>query len=54
VLGVAHDSAGNVIGLRRWEAATELEAGKDLRFDFMISSVGPGIDRVEFLTEARP
>lgn len=54
VLGVAYDSAGNVVGVRRWEAATALEAGKDLRFDFMISSVGPGIARVEFLTEARP
>jgi len=54
VLAVAYDASGNVIGVRRWEAPTALDAGGSLPFDFTVSSVGARIERVDFLTEARP
>jgi hypothetical protein len=54
VLAVAYDADGNVVGLRRWESPSPLEGGRSLEFNFMVSSVGPGIERVEFLAEARP
>ncbi|MFA5874392.1 MAG: LysM peptidoglycan-binding domain-containing protein, partial [Anaerolineales bacterium] len=54
VLATAYDAAGNVIGVRRWESPSALTADAPVSFDFMVYSVGPGIDRVEFLAEARP
>jgi hypothetical protein len=54
VLATAYDAAGNVIGVRRWESPSALSADAPVSFDFLVSSVGPGIDRVEFLAEARP
>ena len=54
VLATAYDAAGNVIGVRRWESAAALNAGATIAFNFQVSSVGPGIARVEFLAEARP
>ena len=54
VLAIAYDSAGNVVGLRRWESSSALTVDAPVSFDFFISSVGPAIDRVEFLAEARP
>jgi LysM repeat protein len=50
----AFDEAGRVVGVRRWEADSPLPAGGTLPFSFQISSMGPPIDRVELLTEARP
>jgi LysM repeat protein len=54
VLATAFDAAGNVVGVRRWESASALTGGSPVPFEFPISSVGPPIERVEFLTEARP
>ncbi len=54
LLASAYDGAGNVVGVRRWESSEALTAGAPLSFDFPVSSVGPGITRVEFLAEARP
>ena len=54
VLASAFDSAGKVVGVRRWESTTALNATAPVAFDFPVSSVGPGIARVEFLAEARP
>lgn len=54
VLATAYDTEGNVVGVRRWESASVLSAGGPVSFDFLVSSVGPVIDRVEFLAEARP
>ncbi len=54
VLASAFDSTGNVVGVRRWESTAALSAGAPAAFDFPVSSVGPGIARVEFLAEARP
>ncbi|MBI4733121.1 MAG: LysM peptidoglycan-binding domain-containing protein [Chloroflexi bacterium] len=54
VLAVAYDEAGSLVGFRRWEAGAPLAGGESVVFDFLVSSMGPEISRVEFLTEARP
>jgi LysM repeat protein len=54
VTGTAYDSAGRVIGVRRWESSTGLSAGGNLPFAFMVSSLAGRIERVEFAVEARP
>jgi LysM repeat protein len=54
VAGIAYDDAGRVVGVRRWESNTGLSGGGNLPFEFMVSSVGGKIARVEFAVEARP
>ncbi len=54
VLATAYDADGNVVGLRRWEFAVPVTAEAPAGFDFQVASVGPAIDRVDFLAEARP
>ena len=54
VAGTAYDEAGNVVGVRRWESSGSLSAGGNLPFEFLISSIGGKIARVEFAVEARP
>ncbi|MBN2386859.1 MAG: LysM peptidoglycan-binding domain-containing protein [Anaerolineales bacterium] len=54
VLAVAYDAAGNVVSLRRWESTSPLTGGTATLFELTLSSVGPPIDRVELLVEARP
>jgi LysM repeat protein len=54
VTGTAYDDAGRVAGVRRWEWDKGLAAGGSIPFDFMISSIGGKISRVEFAVEARP
>jgi hypothetical protein len=54
VAATAYDDAGRVVGVRRWESNTTLTAGASLPFEFMISSIGGKIARVEFAVEARP
>ncbi|RPJ29029.1 MAG: LysM peptidoglycan-binding domain-containing protein [Chloroflexi bacterium] len=54
VTGTAYDEAGRVVGVRRWEWSAGLAAGGRLPFEFMVSSVGGKIERVEFAVEARP
>jgi len=54
VAGTAYDEAGRVIGVRRWKSNTSLPAGGSLPFEFLISSIGGKIARVEFAVEARP
>jgi LysM repeat protein len=54
VLAVAYEEAGKLVGFRRWEAGAPLTGGESLTFDFLLSSMGPEIARVEFLAEARP
>ena len=53
VAATAYDDAGRVVGVRRWESTTSLNAGESLPFEFMISSIGGKIARVEFAVEAR-
>jgi LysM repeat protein len=54
VAGTAYDEAGHVVGVRRWESKAGLSAGGNLPFEFMVSSIGGKIARVEFAVEARP
>ncbi len=54
VLAIAYDATGNVVGVRRWESQSLLTLDTPLSFDFMVSSVGSDISRVDFLAEARP
>ena len=54
VLATAYDDSGNVVGVRRRESPSALTADAPVSFDFLVSSVGPEIARVEFLAEARP
>jgi hypothetical protein len=54
VLAVAYDAEGQVVGLRRWDSTSPMRATEPASFNFLVSSLGPRIDKVEFLTEARP
>lgn len=54
VTGTAYDEAGRVVGVRRWESDAVLSPGGSLPFEFMVSSLGSRIERVEFAVEARP
>jgi hypothetical protein len=54
VAGTAYDEAGRVVGVRRWEWSEGLAPGGNLPFEFMISSLGGRVERVEFAVEARP
>lgn len=54
VAGTAYDEAGRVVGVRRWESNAGLSPGGTLPFEFMISSIGGKIGRVDFAVEARP
>ena len=54
VAATAYDNAGRVVGVRRWESNMSLSAGGSLPFEFLISSLGGKIARVDFAVEARP
>ena len=54
VAATAYDNAGRVVGVRRWESNAALPAGASLPFEFMLSSIGGKIARVEFAVESRP
>ncbi|HVF25170.1 MAG TPA: hypothetical protein VNA23_04730, partial [Anaerolineales bacterium] len=54
VAATAYDTAGSVIGVRRWESDAALLAGETLPFEFLLSSIGGRIARVEFAVEVRP
>lgn len=54
VAATAYDDAGRVVGVRRWEWDNGLAAGGSIPFEFMVSSIGGKIARVEFAVEARP
>ncbi len=54
VAATAYDDMGRVVGVRRWEWDDGLAAGGSIPFEFMVSSIGGKIARVEFAVEARP
>jgi hypothetical protein len=54
VLAVAYDAEGQVVGVRRWDSTSPMTATEPVSFNFLVSSLGPRIDKVEFLLEARP
>ena len=54
VAAVAYDSSGRVTGFRRWEWSGTLETLGSIPFDFVVSSFGSDLTRVEVFAEARP
>jgi LysM repeat protein len=54
VTGTVYDNTGRVVGVRRWESNAGLAPSGSLPFEFMVSSLGGQIERVEFAVEARP
>jgi hypothetical protein len=54
VAATAYDAAGSVVGVRRWESNVALTAGGATPFEFLLSSIGGRIARVDFAVEARP
>lgn len=54
VLAIAYDKSGNPIGQRRWEWNGGLQPDGLQSFSFSVYSLGPAIDRVTLLGEARP
>ena len=53
LLAVAFDQDGNPVGFRRWEAALPIDNVEAIAFNIIVYSLGPGIDRVELMAEAR-
>lgn len=54
ILATAYDADGQVVGVRRWENENGVNAGKKRDFNINVYSMGPDIDHVELLVEARP
>jgi LysM repeat protein len=52
VAAVAYDKGGQVVGVKRWEGGA-IQPGGRIPFSFFVSSLGPTIDRVEYVVEAR-
>ena len=50
----AFSADGSVVGVRKWEATSALVAGQSLPFVIQVYSLGPLIDHVTLLTQARP
>lgn len=51
---IAWDAAGNIVGMRRWEAAAPLSAGSAAPFSVNVYSSSGRIARVEWFAEAQP
>ena len=54
VAATAFDGDGAVVGLRVWDAPGPLAAGSAMPFQVQVDSLGPAIDHVTVLVEARP
>ena len=53
LLAVAFDEDGNPVGFRRWEASLPIDNVEAIAFITIVYSLGPDIDRVELMAEAR-
>jgi LysM repeat protein len=53
VLAVAYDAQGQAIGARRWEAEKGLKPSASMNFAASVYSLGPPIDHVHVILEAR-
>lgn len=54
VLVTAYNSAGEVVGLRRWEDIAGIEAGQSRSFQIRVYSSAEKIETVSILSESRP
>ncbi len=52
IAAVAYDENGRVVGVKRWEGGA-IESGGNFPFNFAVASVGPKIDKIELVVEAR-
>jgi len=52
VAAVAYDQDGRVVGIKRWGGGA-IQPGASIAFSFLVSSLGPPIDAVEFVIEAQ-
>ena len=50
----AFDAGGAVVGVRKWEAASSLSPGGVISFDLQVYTLGPLIDHVTLVAQARP
>jgi LysM repeat protein len=53
VLVIAYDKQGQVVGARRWEADKGLKPSGSMEFSQTVYSLGPPIDHIEAILEAR-
>ena len=51
---VAYSADDQIIGFRRWEWQGSLQPGAVQLFNFSVYSLGPMIERVDVIVEARP
>jgi len=54
IVGVAYDLEGQPVGFRKWINFKPLIGGDKISFVFTVSSLGPPIEKVDVLFEARP
>lgn len=54
LVAVAYDEDGQPVGFRRWEWQGRLKPGEVQPFDLFIYSLGPAIERIDVIIEARP
>ena len=54
LVAIAYDDQANPVGVRRWEANRSDLLESNLIFDITVYSLGPPIQHVELLAEARP
>jgi murein DD-endopeptidase MepM/ murein hydrolase activator NlpD len=53
IAAMAYDKGGQVVGLKQWDGGT-MQPGEKAVFSFQVSSLGAGIDRVEYVIQAKP
>ena len=44
-------SDGKPVGIRKWISTQDLVTGKEITFDFVLYSLGPGIDKIQLYSE---
>ncbi len=54
VAATVYNMAGEVAGVRRWEADSGMQPGGTLPFSLGLASIAGEIERVDFAVEARP
>lgn len=54
VTGVAYDTLGNIVGVKRWESEDEHISGDTVPFQFVLSSLSGPISSIELILEVRP
>jgi LysM repeat protein len=53
LLAIAYDKAGDIIGFAKWDSGEDPVHAEEQQFSLIVYSLGPAIDHVSFLPEAR-